>query len=172
MALTWDENYKASYIRVSKDGQCASSPQGKCGWVRGSFCARPGQKISWKIKLSRESGGNVFSVGVISSSFSRWEGTYCRNSWLIQNDSVYKDGEFVSFESGNFSAGDILTLVLDRSSKRGILSCFVNGSETAFVEVQNFDVLYPCARVINHQQKLKFDLTGSLTKPAMKRSFS
>ena len=90
------------------------------GWARARVGVPSGAVTSWRVKLSKEDGGMVHVVGVVSDSFANWDedgaptGVDSQGYWAAQNDKVWACGE--SPENGwkrIFNEGDTVTLKLD-----------------------------------------------------------
>ena len=75
----------------------------------------------WRVRLSKEDGGKVHVVGVVSEGHSQWDAyevsdNSCQTWWVAQNDAVWSCGTKVDGYKGIFKEGDTVDLALDRQA--------------------------------------------------------
>ena len=91
------------------------------GWIRTEVGIEEGALKRWRVRLSKEDGGKVHVVGVVSEGHSQWDayevsGNSCQTWWVAQNDAVWSCGTKVDGYEGIFKEGDTVNLALDRQA--------------------------------------------------------
>jgi hypothetical protein len=91
--------------------------------------------VKWAVKLSKEDGDEVHTVGVVSDAFTGYTGGSSKNSWSFTNYAIDVDGEQqgdCTFMDEFFSEGDVVTVELERRhGQDGVMRVRVAGK--AFV---------------------------------------
>jgi hypothetical protein len=111
--------------------------------------------VKWAVKLSKESGGLVYRVGVVSDAFTGYTGGWPKKSWYFQNNGIYVDGEWQGNSGAFFSEGDVVTVELERRhGQDGVMRVRVAGK--AFVRdmtaLPRDGMLYPAVCLDNSKQ--------------------
>ena len=128
-------------------------------WARSERGFPPGcGAVKWAVKLSEESGGQVYKVGVVSDAFTGYTEVRPKKSWFFQNNGILVDGELQgdwTSKDAFFSAGDVVTVELERRhGQDGVMRVRVAGK--AFVRdmtgLPRDGMLYPAVCLWNSEQ--------------------
>jgi len=153
----WSPVAKGKNVLVSEDGRMASADGS--GWVRSTTGVEEGTTASWGLKLSKENGGNVFFLGMVSelfTEFSRDPGCFQKEVWFFQNDAVWCAGEQIGTYKAIFRDEEIIEILVDRTTTTmslkvdGVLRKEVTG------KIPAKGILYPAVGILNKFQTVTF----------------
>jgi len=129
-------------------------------WARSEFGVGAGcGVVRWAVQLSKESGDQVFCVGVASDAFI-YTGTeaWPKQSWYFCDSCMFADGQPNRdlFNPRPFTAGDVVTVELERApGVDGVLRVLVAGKMPRELRGLPSDgVLYPIVCLSNEVQSI------------------
>ncbi len=114
--------------------------------------------MKWAVKLSKEGGGGVHKVGVVSDAFTGYTDVGPKHAWFFQNNYTYvdgkKQGDLISM-GAFFDTSDVVTVELERRhGQDGVMRVRVAGK--AFVKemtaLPRDGMLYPVVCLCNSVQ--------------------
>ncbi len=114
--------------------------------------------MKWAVKLSKEDGGKLHKVGVVSDAFTGYTEVRPKKSWHFQNDAIFVDGKMqgdYTSMGAFFSEGDVVTVELERRhGQDGVMRVRVAGK--AFVRdmtaLPRDGMLYPAVSLCDSVQ--------------------
>ena len=109
--------------------------------------------MKWAVKLSKDIG--VHRVGVVSDAFTQYTAIDPKKSWSFSNCYIWVDGEEHGGPGEFFSAGDVVTVELERRhGQDGVMRVRVAGR--AFVRdmtgLPRDGMLYPAICLYDSKQ--------------------
>ncbi len=114
--------------------------------------------VRWALQLSKEDGGYAFRLGVASDAFRGYTEHLPKQSWFFLNYCMVAEGKRQgdSFHPNPFSAGDVVTVELERArGVDGVLRVRVAGKVARELRGLPRDgMLYPIVGLWNKQQSV------------------